>query len=155
VALAAEFDSLDVLWIALSAFLVLVGLALAYLLLRLGGTVRRLTSFIQGLESEVLPLVHKAGGTVDRVNMQLDKVDRVTDSAVDAADSLDTAVRAVTLAITKPVQKISGLVQGIAHGTAALRTRRDVRKAFETGREAAARREHEIEEELERGGEAV
>lgn len=154
-ALAAEFDSLDVLWIALSAFLVLVGLALAFVLFRLGGTVRRLTSFIQGLESEVLPLVNKAGGTVDRVNMQLDKVDRVTASAVDAADSLDTAVRAVTLAITKPVQKISGLVQGIAHGTAALRTRRDVRNAFETGRDAAARREREIEEELERGGEAV
>jgi uncharacterized protein YoxC len=154
VVLAAEFDSLDVLWIALSAFLVLVGLGLTYVLLRLGGTVRRLTSFIQGLEREVLPLVNKAGGTVDRVNMQLDKVDRVTDSAVDAADSLDTAVRAVTLAITKPVQKISGFVQGIAHGTAALRTRRDVRNAFETGREAAARREREIEQELERGGEA-
>jgi hypothetical protein len=106
------------------------------------------------LEREVLPLVNKAGGTVDRVNMQLDKVDRVTDSAVDAADNLDTAVRAVTLAITKPVQKISGFVQGIAHGTAALRTRRDVRNAFETGREAAARREREIEQELERGGEA-
>jgi uncharacterized protein YoxC len=155
VPLAAEFDSLDVLWIALSAFLVLVGLALAYVLLRLGATVRRVTSFLHGLETEVLPLLNKAGGTVDRVNNQLDKVDRVTDSAVDAADSLDTAVRAVTLAITRPVQKISGVVQGIAHGASALRTRRNVRGALQTGREAAARREREIEEELERGGEAA
>jgi hypothetical protein len=89
---------------------------------------------------------------VDRVNAQLDKVDRVTESAVDAADSIDTAVRAVSHAVTRPVQKLSGLVAGITHGAAALRTRRDVRGAFGTGREAAARRERQIGEELERGG---
>ena len=149
----AAFETIDVLWIALSAFLVLVGIALAYVLLRLGATVRRVSSLIQGLEKEVLPLINKAGGTVDRVNAQLDKVDRVTDSAVDAADSLDTAVRAVTIAITRPVEKISGIAAGLAHGLSALRARRDVRDAVRTGRSAAARREREIEEELERGGE--
>ena len=146
-----EFTAVDALWLALSFFLVLVAIALAYLLLRLGGTVGRLTSFIQGLEREVLPVINQAGGTIERVNLQLDKVDRVTDSAVDAADSMDTAVRAVTLALTKPVQKISGLVEGMAHGAASLRTRRDVRGAFRAGRDAAARREHEIEDELRRG----
>ena len=149
----AAFETIDVLWIALSAFLVLVGIALSYVLLRLGATVRRVSSLIQGLEKEVLPLINKAGGTVDRVNAQLDKVDRVTDSAVDAADSLDTAVRAVTIAITRPVEKISGIAAGLAHGLSALRARRDVRDAVRTGRSAAARREREIEEELERGGE--
>lgn len=150
---AAELTALDVLWIALSAFLALVGLALIFVLLRLAATVRRLTSFIKGLEMEVLPLIQKAGGTVDRVNTQLDKVDRVTDSAVDAADSLDTAVRAVTLAVTRPVQKISGLAEGISHGLASLRRRRDVRGAYETARAAASRREQEIADELEHEGE--
>jgi hypothetical protein len=64
----AEFTALDALWIALSVFLVLVGLGLVFVLVRLGATIRRLTSFIQGLETEVVPLVNKAGGTVDRVN---------------------------------------------------------------------------------------
>ena len=149
----ADLTALDGLWIALSAFLVLVGLALVFLLVRLAATVRRLTSFIQGLEMEVLPLINKAGGTVDRVNAQLDKVDRVTDSAVDAADNLDTAVRAVTLTLTRPVQKISGLAEGISHGLASLRRRRSVRGAFETARSAAARREQEIAHELEHEGE--
>jgi uncharacterized protein YoxC len=148
----AEFTALDGLWVALSVFLVLTALGLVYLLVRLGGTVGRLSSFIQGLEREVLPVVNQAAGTMERVNAQLDKVDRVTDSAVDAADSVDTAVRAVTLALTKPVQKISGLVEGIAHGAATLRARRDVRGAFHAGREAASRREREISEELHRGG---
>jgi uncharacterized protein YoxC len=146
-----EFTAVDALWIALSFFLVLVAVALAYLLLRLGGTVGRLSSFIQGLEKEVLPVINQAGGTIERVNMQLDKVDRVTDSVVDAADSMDTAVRAVTFALTKPVLKISGLVEGIAHGAASLR-RGDVRGAFRAGRQAASRREGEVEDELRRGG---
>jgi uncharacterized protein YoxC len=148
----AEFETIDVLWIALSAFLALVGLALAYALVRLAATIGSVSSLVQGLEREMLPLINKAGGTVDRVNAQLDKVDRVTDSAVDAADSLDTAVRAVTFALTRPVQKISGLAAGLAHGVASFRARRNLRGAYESGHAAADRREHEIADELERGG---
>ena len=150
----AAFETIDVLWIALSAFLAIVGLALAFVLVRLAGTIRRVSSLVQGLEKEVLPLINKAGGTVDRVNEQLEKLDRVTDSAVDAADSLDTAVRAVTISLTRPVQKISGLAAGLAHGMASFRARRDFRGAYASARAAADRREHEIEEELHRGGEA-
>jgi uncharacterized protein YoxC len=149
----ADSSTLDILWIALSAFLVVVGLGLAFVLFHLSGTVRRLTSFIQGLENEVLPVINKAGGTVDRVNAQLDKVDRVTDSAVDAADSVDTAVRTVSLAITRPVEKLSGLFAGMSHGIAALRVSKNPRQAMDTARKAAARREQEIEDELEHGAE--
>ena len=60
----------------------------------------------------MLPVIHKVGESVDKVNGQLDKVDRVTDSAVDMADSVDTAVRAVSMAIARPVQKVSGLAAG-------------------------------------------
>ena len=148
--LLAEITPIEVLWIALSVLCVLVALALSYLLFRLGGTVGRLTSFIQGLEREVLPVINHAAGTMERVTAQLDKVDKVTDSAVDAADSVDTAVRAVTFALTRPVQKISGLVEGIAHGASSLRARKDVRDAYRAGREAASRREEEIESELRR-----
>jgi uncharacterized protein YoxC len=146
--LLGDITALDVLWIALSFFLVLVAIGLAFVLFRLAGTVQRSSSFVEGLEREVLPVLNQAGGTLERVNMQLDKVDRVTDSAVDAADSVDTAVRAVTLAVTRPAQKISGLVEGLAHGVASLRARKNVRGAYQAGREAAARREEEISDEL-------
>jgi uncharacterized protein YoxC len=149
--LLAEYTAIDVLWLALSGFLVILAVALSFVLFRLAGTVGRLSSFIQGLEREVLPVINQAAGTMERVNAQLDKVDRVTDSAVDAADSVDTAVRAVTFALTRPVQKISGLAEGIAHGVASLRARKDMRGAYQAGKEAAARREDEIEDELRRG----
>ena len=144
--------SSDVLNYALAAFFVASGVALAYMLLRLGGTFGRVSSLIKGAERDVLPVVVKAGGTVDRVNDQLDKLDTVTDSAVSMADSADTAVRAVSTAITTPVKKVTGLAAGISHGVAAFRARRDVGDAFDVAKEAAARREDELDEELRSAG---
>jgi hypothetical protein len=142
----------DVARYALAAFLIAVGAGLAYAFVRLGGTFARLSSFIRGTERELLPVIHKVGESVDRVNAQLDMVDRVTDSAVDMADSADTAVRAVSVAIARPVQKVSGLAAGLAHGFAALRSRRGVGDAVRAGKEAAARRERDLEEELRAAG---
>jgi uncharacterized protein YoxC len=142
----------DVAYAALSFFLVATGIGLLYVFLRLGGTLARLSSFIRGTEHEVLPVINKVGGTVDRVNAQFDKVDAVTDSAVDAADSVDTAVRAVSHAIAAPVQKLSGLAAGLTYGASELRSSRDWRAAVQAGREAAARRERELAEELRAAG---
>ena len=146
----ADFSSIDALWIVLSVFLVVVGGVLAYSLLRLSSTFQRLTSLLEHTEKSVIPLTDKLGGTLDRVNLQLDKVDIVTDSAVDAADAADTAVRAVSMAVTRPVQKASGIAKGISHGTAALFAGHDLRTAVAAGRDAAARREREVAEELAR-----
>jgi hypothetical protein len=138
----------DVLNYALAAFFVAAGAAFAYMLVRLGGTFGRLSAFIRGTERDLLPVIVKSGGTIDRVNDQLDKMDVVTDSAVSMAESADTAVRAVSTAITTPVKKVSGLAAGISHGFAALRARRDVGEAVSVAKEAAARRETELGEEL-------
>jgi uncharacterized protein YoxC len=141
------------LWrLALAVFLLSVGLSTAYLLVRLGGTVARLSAFIRGAEQEVLPVINKVGGSVDRVNGQLDKVDRITDSAVDAAESVDTAVRAVSMAVTRPVQKVSGFAAGVSYGAADFKTKRSWRHAVQAGKDAAARREQELGEELSEAG---
>ena len=147
-------NSGDVLDYALSAFFVASGLGLAYMLIRMGGTFAKLSSFIKGAERDVLPVVVKAGGTVDRVNDQLDKLDSVTDSAVAMADSADTAVRAVSTAITTPVKKVSGLAAGLSHGFSAVRSRRDAGEAVRVAKDAAARREDELDEELRTAGQA-
>ncbi len=151
--LASTSDVLDdALTVALIVFFVGTGVFLSYMLLRLGGVFARLSSFIKGTERDLLPVIVKAGGTVDRVNDQLDKLDTVTDSAVSMADSADTAVRAVSTAITTPVKKVTGFAAGISHGVAAFRARRDVGDAFDVAKEAAARREDELDEELRSAG---
>ena len=149
----ASFTWGDLWRVALAVFLFAVGLSAAYLLVRLGGTVGRLSAFISGAEREILPVINKVGGSVDRVNGQLDKVDRITDSAVDAADSVDTAVRAVSMAVTRPVQKVSGIAAAVSYGAADFKAKRDWRHAVQAGKEAAARREQELVEELQDAGE--
>jgi uncharacterized protein YoxC len=141
------------LWrLGLAVFLLAVGITLAFLLVRLAGTAAQVSTFIRGAGDSVLPVVDKVGGSVDRVNLQLDKVDRITDSAVDAADSVDTAVRAVNYAITRPVQKVSGMAAGVSFGAADFKVSRDWRHAVEAGKEAAARRERDLAEELRDAG---
>jgi uncharacterized protein YoxC len=144
------FVASDVAWIALAVFLVAVGLGLGWAFLRLAATFGRLSSFIKGTERELLPVIAKVGGSVDRVNTELDKLGHATDSAVDAVDSVDQAVRAVSFAVKRPVQKLTGLAAGVSHGLASLRVRRDWRSAVTTAKEAAARREADFEEELRR-----
>src|SRR3954463_12051049 len=117
----------DIASYALAIFLLLCGIGFAYAFFRLGETFQRLSSLITGVEREALPVINKVGGSVDRVNGQLDKMDRVTDSAVDAAESVDTAVRAVSFAITRPVQKLSGLAAGVSFGAAEFKAHHDWR----------------------------
>jgi uncharacterized protein YoxC len=144
----ASVDWGDVAYAALAVFLVLTGLAIAYAAIRLGGTLGRASSLIEGTEKELLPVISKAGGTLDRVNTQLDKVDVMTDSAVDAVTTVDTGVRTVTNAITRPVQTIAGFFSGARHATSSVRAGGSWRDAVKTGREEAARRERDLAEEL-------
>lgn len=149
---ALAFTWGDLAYLALSIFLLAVGLSLAYAFVRLGGALARVSSFIRGSEAEILPVINKLGVTFDRVNVQMEKVDTMTDSAVDAVDSVDTAIRAVSLAITRPVQKVSGLAAGLRFGAAELWANRDWERAVTTAKDAAARRETELAEELREAG---
>jgi hypothetical protein len=149
--LVASTSAGDAARIALSVFLVVVGLGLGYALLRLGGAFARLGRFIAGLEREILPLISKVGGSVDRVNSQLDKVDLVTASAVDAVESVDHAVRSLTSAVGAPVRKLSGWAAAVRQGAATLRAERDLGAAMRSARRAARHREDAIAEELRAG----
>ena len=150
--LVAAFTWGDLWRLALAIFLLAVGLSFAFVMVRLAGTVDRLSSFIRGAEQEILPVINKVGGSVDRINVQLDKVDQITDSAVDAADSADTAVRAVSMAITRPVQKVSGLAAALSYGVSDFKAKHNWKHAVQAGKEAAARREQELIEELHEAG---
>jgi hypothetical protein len=142
------FSSGDAAYLALAFFLVLLGLGSIWVAWKLAVTFDRLSSFIRGTEREVLPVINKVGGSVDRVNAQLDKLNTATDSAVDAVEAADEAVRAVSFAVKRPVQKLAGLSAGVSHGWASFRARRDFRGAVDDAKAAAARRERDLDEEL-------
>ena len=140
----------DIADYALAVFLILTGLGLGFALLKLADVFGRTASFIRSSEREVMPVIHSAGGTVDRVNSQLDRIDPATASAVDAIEAVDEAVRAVSFAVKKPIEKLVGLTAGASHGFATLRKRRSVSAAMESAKEAAARREADFDAELQK-----
>lgn len=146
------FDAGDAAYWGLTIFLVLLGVGSAFALVKLGQLFDRVSSFVSGTERDLLPVIVKSGGTVDRVNYKLDKLDTVTDSAVGMADSADTAVRAVSTAISKPVEKVSGVAAGISHGFSSFRKRKDMGEAFSTAKDAARRREQDLAEDLRGAG---
>src|SRR2546428_3645525 len=109
------YSSGEVVDVALAIFLILTGAGIAWVSLELGATLQRLSTFIRGTQEEVLPVVAKVGTTVDHVNAQMEKLDRITDSAVDAAESADTAARAVRPSVTRSGRQASGFAAGVSH----------------------------------------
>ena len=150
--MTVAFSAGDAAYWALAIFLVLLGVGSLVALVKLGRLFDRVSSFVRGTERDLLPVVVKTGGTVDRVNYQLDKLDTVTDSAVSMADSADTAVRAVSTVIATPVEKVSGLAAGIAHGFSSFKKSRNVSDAMDAGKDAARRRERDLAEDLRGAG---
>ena len=148
----ASFGWSDFAYLALAVFLLLAGLGIAYAAIRLGSTLGRASSLIEGTERELLPVISKVGGTVDRVNGELDKVDQMTDSAVDADAGMDRTVRAITSLITRPIELLAGLTAGVRHAASSVRSGHDWRDAARTGREEAHRREQDLADELDRAG---
>jgi len=144
----ADYTASDFAWIALAAFLCLVGVGLLYALFRLGEMLGQTTKTIEHTEAELLPVISKGGETLDKVNRELDKVDVATDSALAAVQAADTAVRSVTGAVTYPVTKLAGLIAGVGGGVSSLWSGRNLDDAMDTAREAAARREHDLAEEV-------
>jgi uncharacterized protein YoxC len=144
----ADYTASDFAWLALAAFLCLVGVGLFYALFRLGETLGQTTKTIEHTEAELLPVIHKGGETLDRVNRELDKVDVATDSALAAVQAADKTVRTVTSAVTYPVQKLAGLIAGVRTGVSTLVSGRNFGDAMATARDAAEKRERDLADEV-------
>ena len=138
--------------VVLSLFLILTGLAIAYAFWRLGVLFSQLRDTVQHTEEEVLPVVRTSGGTLDRVNTELDKLDVMTDSAVDAVTAIDRAVRAVSTVVTAPIEALAGLAAAFRHGVSSLVAHRDVNEAVRTAKDSAQRRMTDLAEDLDQAG---
>jgi len=138
----------SIAYVALAFFLVAIGLTLGYALLRLAGVLGRVSSLVKGVEQEIVPVINKAGGSIDRVNDQLDKLDVVTDSAVGAVESIDNVLRAIAGAVKLPARKLSALLAGLGHGLATFKVERDFAAAMAAAKFAAEERESRFAEEF-------
>ena len=117
-------DWSDLLKLALSIFLILTGIGLAYLFLRMAGVFARLGVSVTRITDEVVPILNKTQTTVDGVNLELSRVDEMMKTAVGATKGAEKTVQTVSSAITQPVRKLTGLAAGAKEAVATLRARR-------------------------------
>lgn len=117
-------DWSDVLKLALSIFLIVTGLGLAYLFLRMAGVFARLGVSVTRVTDEVVPILNKAQTTVDGINLEISRVDDIMKTAVGATKGAEKTVQTVSSAVTAPVRKVHGFAAGAREAVASLRARR-------------------------------
>lgn len=114
----------DVLRGSLSFFLVIVGIGIAYVCFRLGGVLARMSTSVQQVTNEVVPILSRAQTTVDGINLELQRVDEIMVSAVNATKGAEKTVTSLSHAVTKPVKKASGFSAAVKEAVATFRARR-------------------------------
>ena len=114
----------DVLRGALSFFLVVVGVGIGYLCFRLGGMFGRLSASVRRVTDEVVPILARAQTTVDGINLELQRVDEIMVSAVNATKGAEKTVTSISNAVTAPVKKASGFAAAAKEAMATFRARR-------------------------------
>jgi hypothetical protein len=112
-----------IMWLGLALLFALAGLGLGYVLWRTGRILRRAEQDLHRTVDGVVPIIAKAGVSMDRVNDQLGKVDIMMDSAVDMTDALDTTVRSISHAVVEPVRAVSSTFAGAAEAARSFRQR--------------------------------
>lgn len=114
----------DVLRGALSFFLVIVGVGIAYVCFRLGGVLRRMSLTVTRVTDEVVPILSRAQTTVDGINLELQRVDEILVSAVNATKGAEKTVTSLSQAVTGPVKKASGFAAAAKEAMATFRAKR-------------------------------
>jgi uncharacterized protein YoxC len=125
-----------VLSYAAAFFFVVVAIAAAYALFKAGGTLQRVDIVLADVDREAVPLLQKAGTTLDGVNANLGNVDQITKDVADITDKIDNLATAVEGAMSTPARKAASFSAGV-QGAVSSFMRRD-RTTPGTGAAAAS-----------------
>ena len=77
-----------VLSYAAAFFFVVVAIAATYALFKAGGTLGRVDTVLDDVDKQAVPLMQKAGTTLDGVNANLGNVDQITKDVADITDKI-------------------------------------------------------------------
>jgi hypothetical protein len=102
-----------VLRFAAAFFLVVVGVAFVYMLVRAGRAFQSVDKLVSDLDAEIIPVINKAGTTIDEVNSELGKVNDITASVAEMTERVDSATRVVETAFASPAKKAAAFTNGV------------------------------------------
>jgi uncharacterized protein YoxC len=109
---AMETPSL-VLRFAAAFFFVVVAIFLAYMLFKAARVLERVDKVLVDVDENGIPLMQKAGTTLDGVNANLGNVDEITKDVAGITDKLDKMASSVEGAVTTPARKAAAFGAGV------------------------------------------
>ena len=109
---AMETPSL-VLRYAAAFFFVVVAIFLAYVLFKAAKALERVDKVLADVDENGIPLMQKAGDTLDGVNANLGNVDEITKDVAGITDKLDKMASSVEGAVTTPARKAAAFGAGV------------------------------------------
>ena len=98
---------------AAAFFFVVLGIAGLYAAIKLGKALGRVDKVLEDVDTEAVPLMQKAGTTLDGVNANLGNVDQITKDVADITDKIDSMANAVEGAVTTPARKAASFGAGV------------------------------------------
>ena len=102
-----------VLSYAAAFFFVAVAIAVVYALVKAGKVLDRVDTVLSDVDREAVPLMQKAGTTLDGVNANLGNVDQITKDVADITDKIDNMANAVGGAVSTPARKAASFSAGV------------------------------------------
>ena len=112
-AFVAMSTSSLVLRYAAAFFFVLVAVTAAYALIKTGKVLDRVDVVLADVDEQTVPLLKKAGTTLDEVNGSLGNVDQITKDVANTTDRLDKMANAVEGAVSTPARKAAAFGAGV------------------------------------------
>jgi hypothetical protein len=126
-----------VLSYAAAFFCVAVAIASVYALVKLGKMINRVDTVLEDVDREAVPLMQKAGTSLDGVNANLGNVDQITKDVADITDKIDAMANVVEGAVSTPARKAASFSAGV-QGAVSSFMRRDKSAAPGAGAAGAA-----------------
>jgi uncharacterized protein YoxC len=139
-----------VLRYAAAFFFVVVAIFLAYALFKAAKALERVDKVLADVDENGIPLMQKAGDTLDGVNANLGNADEITKDVAGITDKLDKMASSLEGAVTTPARKAAAFSAGVQSAVSNF-MKRD--KSGETASGAAAGWSYE-DVSAERPGEA-
>jgi len=125
-----------VLRYAAAFFFVVVAIFMAYALFKAAKALERVDKVLADVDKNGIPLMQKAGDTLDGVNANLGNVDEITKDVAGITDKLDKMATSVEGAVTTPARKAAAFSAGVKSAVSSFMKRDKSGDAASGGSEA-------------------
>jgi uncharacterized protein YoxC len=98
---------------AAAFFFVVLAIAGLYAAIKFGKALERVDKVLADVDTEAVPLMQKAGTTLDGVNANLGNVDQITKDVADITDKIDSMANVMEGAVSTPARKAAAFGAGV------------------------------------------